>query len=199
MKFQLYVWFPSNKCPTVAITQGHVCVSARCPVLLCAANPLVPQFYPHCPSDVLSLPVWCLGVWEPSGGQLPWQFCLSDQTHPRCDFHNTEPKQTGGPRRLLDRVTTSLFSDSLHYNTFQNMPTALLSLPKPFRLLFGSVNIRSQHISTYLPQHISSKVVKRSNVIVTFWCLWNAACFLMSVLFMDSRRLIICLSSILCL
>lgn len=99
----------------------------------------------------------CLGVWESSGCQRPWQFCLSDQTHPRCDFHNTEPKQTGGPRRLLDQVsvTTGLFSDSLHHNTFQNMPTALLSLPKSFKLLFGSVNIPRKHISTYVQHHIS--------------------------------------------
>lgn len=52
------------------------------------------------------------------------QLRLSDQTHPRCDFHSAEPKQTGGPRTPLDRVslTTGRFSDSLHYNTFQNMP-----------------------------------------------------------------------------
>lgn len=105
----------------------------------------------------VSARVLCLGVWESSGCQRPWQFCLSDQTHPRCDFHNTEPKQTGGPRRLLDRVsvTTGLFSDSLHHNTFQNMPTAMLSLPKSFKLLFGSVNIPGKHISTYVQHHIS--------------------------------------------
>lgn len=119
---------------------------------------LFPQFYPHGACDVLCLPVCCVWV---SGSQRPWQFCLSDQTRPRCDFHNAEPKQTGGPRRLLDRlsVTTGLFSDSLHDNTFQNMPTAAQSLPKPFRLQFGSVNIL--HISTYLQQQTSRAVQLR--------------------------------------
>lgn len=63
-----------------------------------------------CSTVLPTKPLWCfasahllcLGVWEPSGSQWPWQFCLSDQTHPRCDFHSAEPKQTGGPRRLME-------------------------------------------------------------------------------------------------
>lgn len=120
----------------------NVRVSVRCPVLLRTSAST-------CLMVLSTGPLWCsvsagllcLGVWEPSGGQQPWQFCRSDQTHPRSDFHSTKPKQTGGRRRLLDWVSTGLFSDSLHYNTFQNMPTALPSLPKPFKLLFAFVTI----------------------------------------------------------
>lgn len=118
---------------------------------LTALYPLGSQFYLHSPV-LLCLPVCCVWVSDSHLG-ASGQFCLSDQTHPRCDFHSAKPKQTGSRQRLLDwvSVTTGLFSDSLHCNTFQNMPTALLSLPKPFRLLFGCVNIPSQtylHIST---------------------------------------------------
>lgn len=129
----------------------HAGSTLLCPALTC--------------STVLSTPPWwcsvsahllCLGVWEPSGGRWPWRFCLSDQTRPRCDSNDTEPKQAGGPQRLLERVwvTTGLLSDSLHYNTFQNMPAAALRLPEPLTLLLWSVNIPLQHICTYLWHHI---------------------------------------------
>lgn len=114
---------------------------------------LASQFYLHSPA--LCLPVCCIRVSNSHLG-ASGQFCLNDQTLPRCDFHSAEPKQTGSPQSLLHRVsaTTGLFSDSLHCNTFRNMPTALPSLPKPFRLLFASVNIPPQHICTYLQLHI---------------------------------------------
>lgn len=91
-----------------------------------------------------SVRLLCLGVWEPSGHDSSvW---VIKHTHA---VISTTPSQNRleALRGILDRVsvTTGLFSDSLHYNTFQNMPTAVRNLPKPFRLLFGSVNIASQH------------------------------------------------------
>lgn len=133
--------FLANNCPAAAWTKGRVFAphGPRSAALLTLFTVLYTRPF-WCS---VSVPVCCVWVSDSlSGGQ---RMVRSDQTHPRFDIHNTKPKHTGGTWRLLDRVSapTGLFSDSLHCNTFPNMPTTQLS--QVLRLLFDGVTIPWQY------------------------------------------------------
>lgn len=169
IKLQLCIWLPNIKCPAgIKLWDMNACQISYAPLhclhLFHSFTHTALVMFCVCPSVVFG----CLGaVRQPAAMTV-----LSEWSNtPTLWFPQHRAKTDWRPSEADGvLVTTGPFSDSLHYNTFQNMPTALLSLPKAFRLLFSRVNNTSLHSYTTTSPQDPVSVVQKSKFVVTFWC-----------------------------